>query len=61
MDLLYIENCSILLDLQLMLLTARALLLPSSTQGFARSRLFAHRESAADRPKPDEPDGEDGA
>lgn len=61
MDLLYIENCSILLDLQLMLLTARALLLPSSTQGFARSRLFAHRESAADRPKPDEPDGKNGA
>ena len=46
MDLLYIENYSPFLDLQLLLLTARALLLPSSTQGFDRRRLGADAPEA---------------
>ena len=45
MDLLYIENSSMLLDLKLLFLTARALLLPSSTAGFRHATL---REECAD-------------
>lgn len=39
MDLLYIENLSLLHDLKLLFLTLRVLLLPSSTRGFDRARL----------------------
>lgn len=41
MDLLYIENFSLVHDLQLLFLTVRALLLPSSTQGFQRAHFDA--------------------
>ena len=34
LDLLYIENCSLIKDLQLLLLTVRVLFLPESTEGF---------------------------
>ncbi len=34
LDLLYIENCSLIQDLQLLLLTVRVLFLPESTEGF---------------------------
>ena len=47
MDLLYIENSSLLLDLRLLFLTARTLLLPSSTAGFRHATL---REECGDAP-----------
>lgn len=46
MDLQYIQSCSLIHDLQLMFLTVRALLLPSSTEGFEQSHL--NGEWAAD-------------
>ncbi len=38
LDLLYIENCSIVQDLQLLFLTLKVLALPESTEGFASER-----------------------
>ena len=48
MDLLYIENCSISLDVQLLFQTVRVLFLPESTEGFVRTSIA---EMVEDQPK----------
>ena len=39
MDLLYIENCSLVKDLQLLFLTLKVIFMPESTEGFVQERL----------------------
>lgn len=48
MDLLYIENCSINQDIQLLFQTVRVLFLPESTEGFVRTTIA---EMVEDQPK----------
>ena len=47
MDLLYIENFSLIRDLQLLFLTVRAILFSSSTQGFSEP-YFQPKETGQD-------------
>jgi lipopolysaccharide/colanic/teichoic acid biosynthesis glycosyltransferase len=49
LDLTYIENYSVLLDLKLMLLTLKVLLWPDSTEGVEADQVTALKKAVAER------------